>query len=340
MKKSTIGIITLEILLILSVIAHNVFDIGKPKNIEHYIEKELLDYQSASLNYTLKYTMPEGYEEFENSNEEIAITNADNSALFVANAMPLEHISVEDFFRIQSSVFDSASTDKPNITEETNDKTTVDDKTITKKCFKIENSSLNLYALVATIEFKDKDEFIGVVGNVPSLDYEKDFRTLINSIDFTKQTKDKERIFANKNELVKVTIPANWLRFERKKNYSFYSPGETMIIASIESNNTENFDPNTDFQLIAESLMSVEGVSVIKDKETNVINNKTITTSIFSLDGQDIYKIVSLVQFEGSNVYTMAVYETRTKNIDSTLKDIEKITNSIELNKNYVSQDK
>ena len=341
MKKSTLAIIILEILLILSIVAHNVFDIGKPKNIEHYIAKELTEYQSSSLNYTLKYTMPEGYEEFENSREEIAIASPDNSALFVANPMPLGYITVEDFFKVQSSVFEDNSPDTPNITEANSDETTVDNKKITRKYFKVESSYLDLYALVATIEFEGKDEFIGIVANVPSLDYEEDFNTFVNSIEFTKQTTDKERIFANENEPIKLTVPANWLRLERSNNYSFYNTTEKgQVLTIIQSNDNTDLDPMADFQSIVGILSGEEGVSVIKDAEALVVDDKTITTSVMGFPGQEYYNVVSLVQFEGSNVYTLVICEVYSSSVDNFLKDIEKVTSSIELNKNYVSQDK
>ena len=82
MKKSNITLIILEILLITTIICGTFLNGQPSKTIDTIVQKELKDNEIASLNYLLKYEMPEGYEDALNLYGEIAITSQDGNSNF------------------------------------------------------------------------------------------------------------------------------------------------------------------------------------------------------------------------------------------------------------------
>lgn len=330
MKKSTIGIIILEVILIIVVIGYNTFGIGQPKNIENVIQRELKGNEQASLNYLLKYEMPSGYEEAIDLTGEISIREQEGNSMFTAEPVLIEQLPMEQFFQSQEYLFSSAGT--YNIISEVS--TEEKDRTITKKIYEVSNDFVQLYALIGTIQFKDNpNEYIGIVGNSTSQDYEKDLDTLLNSINYTKQTIDKEKLYSNDLESVEITIPGNWRRLERAVPYSFYKQDENniaYIIASSMDKQQEDSQENYDY--LVESFTQEEGANLIEDRKVETVGNKTITNTTIEYEGTNTTTILTLIEFSNSNIYTIVRFDiVSEEGIDYIKSEIDSIINSIEL---------
>ena len=330
MKKSTIGIIILEVILIIVVIGYNTFGIGQPKNIENVIQRELKGNEQASLNYLLKYEMPSGYEEAIDLTGEISIREQEGNSMFTAEPVLIEQLPMEQFFQSQEYLFSSAGT--YNIISEVS--TEEKDRTITKKIYEVSNDFVQLYALIGTIQFKDNpNEYIGIVGNSTSQDYEKDLDTLLNSINYTKQTIDKEKLYSNDLESVEITIPSNWRRLERAVPYSFYKQDENniaYIIASSMDKQQEDSQENYDY--LVESFTQEEGANLIEDRKVETVGNKTITNTTIEYEGTNTTTILTLIEFSNSNIYTIVRFDiVSEEGIDYIKSEIDSIINSIEL---------
>ena len=330
MKKSTIGIIILEVILIIVVIGYNTFGIGQPKNIENVIQRELKGNEQASLNYLLKYEMPSGYEEAIDLTGEISIREQEGNSMFTAEPVLIEQLPMEQFFQSQEYLFSSAGT--YNIISEVS--TEEKDRTITKKIYEVSNDFVQLYALIGTIQFKDNpNEYIGIVGNSTSQDYEKDLDTLLNSINYTKQTIDKEKLYSNDLENVKITIPGNWKRLERAVPYSFYKQDENniaYIIASSMDKQQEDSQENYDY--LVESFTQEDGANLIEDRKAETVGNKTITNTTIEYEGTNTTTILTLIEFSNSNIYTIVRFDiVSEEGIDYIKPEIDSIINSIEL---------
>ena len=330
MKKSTIGIIILEVILIIVVIGYNTFGIGQPKNIENVIQRELKGNEQASLNYLLKYEMPSGYEEAIDLTGEISIREQEGNSMFTAEPVLIEQLPMEQFFQSQEYLFSSAGT--YNIISEVS--TEEKDRTITKKIYEVSNDFVQLYALIGTIQFKDNpNEYIGIVGNSTSQDYEKDLDTLLNSINYTKQTIDKEKLYSNDLESVEITIPGNWKRLERAVPYSFYKQDENniaYIIASSMDKQQEDSQENYDY--LVESFTQDESANLIEDRKAETVGNKTITNTTIEYEGTNTTTILTLIEFSNSNIYTIVRFDiVSEEGIDYIKSEIDSIINSIEL---------
>ena len=330
MKKSTIGIIILEVILIIVVIGYNTFGIGQPKNIENVIQRELKGSEYASLNYLLKYEMPSGYEEAIDLTGEISIREQEGNSMFTAEPVLIEQLPMEQFFQSQEYLFSSAGT--YNIISEVS--TEEKDRTITKKIYEVSNDFVQLYALIGTIQFKDNpNEYIGIVGNSTSQDYEKDLDTLLNSINYTKQTIDKEKLYSNDLESVEITIPGNWRRLERAVPYSFYKQDENniaYIIASSMDKQQEDSQENYDY--LVESFTQDESANLIEDRKVETVGNKTITNTTIEYEGTNTTTILTLIEFSNSNIYTIVRFDiVSEEGIDYIKPEIDSIINSIEL---------
>ena len=330
MKKSTIGIIILEVILIIVVIGYNTFGIGQPKNIENVIQRELKGNEQASLNYLLKYEMPSGYEEAIDLTGEISIREQEGNSMFTAEPVLIEQLPMEQFFQSQEYLFSSAGT--YNIISEVS--TEEKDRTITKKIYEVSNDFVQLYALIGTIQFKDNpNEYIGIVGNSTSQDYEKDLDTLLNSINYTKQTIDKEKLYSNDLESVEITIPGNWRRLERAVPYSFYKQDENniaYIIASSMDKQQEDSQENYDY--LVESFTQDESANLIEDRKVETVGNKTITNTTIEYEGTNTTTILTLIEFSNSNIYTIVRFDiVSEEGIDYIKPEIDSIINSIEL---------
>lgn len=331
MKKSTIGLILLELLLVGVVIGHNVFGIGLPKDVESVVMRELASNQLPSYNYTLKYEMPQNYEEATDLYGEICIGEAEGNAMFTAEQIKLSNTSIDDFFKSQETIFEG-SANLELVSENTQE---LEDKTITKKVYQVTNDLLDMYAFVATIDFKDNlDEFVGVIGNALSLDYEKDFDTLINSIQYTSQSIDTPRTFATESEPIKITIPANWKRFQKQVPYSFYKEDEQGIAyAVISSGSSDEEDPKQGYDMAKASFVEIEGANVVEDSKVEIIDGKTITTTIVEYPENHSTSYIVLVEYDNSHVFTAIRYEVLSQDgkADYIKEELDSITKSLKL---------
>lgn len=330
MKKSTIGIIILEVILVIVVIGYNTFGIGQPKNIENVIQRELKSNEQASLNYLLKYEMPSGYEEAIDLTGEISIREKEDNSMFTAEPVLIEQLPMEQFFQSQEYLFASSGT--YNIVSELS--TEEKDRTITKKIYEISNDFVQLYALVGTIQFKNNpNEYIGIVGNSISQEYEKDLDTLLSSINYTKQTIDKEKLYSNDLESIKITIPGNWRRLERAVPYSFYKRTEDNIAYIIASSmDKQQEDAQENYEYLVESFTQDENANLIEDRKVETIGNKTITNTTIEYEGTNTTTILTLIEFSNSNIYTIVRFDiVSEEGIDYIKPEIDSIINSIEL---------
>ncbi|WP_250278257.1 hypothetical protein [[Clostridium] colinum] len=333
MKKSKLALISLEILLIIVTVGYNVFGIGQPKNIENVIQRELKKDEMASLNYILKYKMPSNYEEVTDLYGEIAIREKENNCIFTSEIVPTDTLSPEDFFKSQEDIFTSAS----NFSVINEDTIDLEDRTINKKVYKISNDFMELYALVGTIEIKSNpNEFIGVVGNATSADFESDLDLLLNSIKYTKQTLNSERFFSDDIEKVSVVVPANWKKFKKDVPYSFFKEDENGIAYSVlNSGSKKDEDPKEGYDYIKNVFTEDENAVIIEDSKVETVDNKTITTTIVEYPENKVTTILTLVEFNNSDVFVAVRQEVVSENgIDYIKPELDAMVKSLKLKLN------
>ncbi len=326
MKKPVIAIIILEILLVIVTFTNSKLN---PQSIETLVEKELGKNQVASVNYILKYEMPEGYEIATNLYGEVDITTKDSSSVFSMDSLKKEMLTPEDFFAQQEQVFQYVSGYElvsENTVEENG-------KKYTKKVYKVSTGLTSFYAFFATIELKNNpDEYIAIIGNGSELSYEKDLDTLISTVDYTKQKVDKKRLFSSNLEKISVTMPASWKRLEKILPYSFYKQDENNVAYFIASSgDKEEQDPKEYFKMTKEYLNDVSEENVIVDDQVEKIANKTITTSIIKIDEYTTV-ILNLIEFKGSDIFVLTRSDIVSESgIDYIKPEIDEIIKSIKL---------
>ena len=330
MKKSTISIIFLEILLIIVTVGYNNFGIGQPKNIEHVITNELKGNEKPSLNYILKYEMPNNYIEDLGLQGEIAIINNKNTAMFTGDIIMTEDLTTEDFLKQQTDLF-SNLLDFSVVSEDTLE---LKDRTINKKVYKISNDFQTIFSFGATIEFKDKpSEFIGVLGNGVNSDSEKDLDLLLNSITYTNQTLDKEKIFSNDSESITVTMPPYWKKIKGEIPYNFYKKdGDNVVFSMISSGDKNYGDIHNEYDLAKESFLQDGVGTLIEDSKIDSLDDKTITTSIIKSPITDSTIFLILIEFNNSDIFTAVRYElSGDADINANKDDLDFIIKSIKL---------
>lgn len=326
MKKPDIAIIILEILLVIVTFANSIL---APKSIEQIVQKELVENQVASVNYTLKYKMPEGYEIATNLYGEVDITTKDNSSVFSMDSLKREILTPEEFITQQEQVFSYVS-DYELVSENTNEE---NGKKYTKKVYKVSTGLTSFYAFFATIEFKNNaDEYIAVIGNGSELSYEKDLDTLISTVDYTSQKTDTKRLFSSDLEKISITMLPNWKRLEKILPYSFYKQDENNVAYFVASSgDKKEQDAKEYFDMTKEYLNNVSEENVIVDDEVEKVGNKTITTSIMKVD-EHTTVILSLIEFKGSDTFVLTRTDIVSENgIDYIKPEIDEIIKSIKL---------
>ena len=332
MKKSKITLIILEILLIITVFCKPLFNALPSKSIDTIVQKELKENQVASLNYLLKYEIPEGYEEALNLYGEIAITNPDNTSTFTMDLLESDKTTQEQFFKSQEEIFEKSATFSL-LSEDTYKEK---NKTIYKKVYEINNNFSQFYAFVGAIEVKgNSKDFIGVIGTAESLDSSDDFEFLLSTTDYTKQKMNKAKLFSDELEFTTITVPGNWKRLERAVPYSFYKqdgPNMAYIIASSSNKNERN--PQEQYSYAKEAISSDPSADLKEDSIVKTIDNKTLTTSIIEFKDSYITTVLTLVEFNDADVFSLIRIDVVSENgLGYIQSEIDSVINSINLKK-------
>lgn len=305
MKKKQISLlIALEVLLIIVVVGYNVFHIGQPKDTAYIIEKELKPNESVSLNYLLKYEMPEGYKQAQDIQGELSIINEETQTIFSAQDVLKKELSIEDFFALQN--YEEQGLNATLVSENTEE---LEDKVINKKVYQISNDFINLYSFIGSIELKSNpEEFIGVLGNSQSLDAEKDFNMLLNSINYTSQTLADEKTFDDINENIVITTPPMWRRLG--DGYSFIKSTEDVKeYLLINSGNKNDEDIKAGYDMIKDSILQDNYFKLITDSNVTNLKNKTITTSVFQGEDKKFTTFIVMVEFNNSDIFAVFRYD-------------------------------
>ena len=329
MKKSNIVLITLEILLIIVVVCSSIFG-NTLKSIDAIVQKELGENELPSLNYLLKYQMPEGYEEAMNLYGEVALATPDGNSNFSIDILENEKMTSQQFFETQETIFEQ-SANYTVVSENTSDEK---DRKITKKIYDVSNDFTQFFALVGTIEIKNHpDQFIGVVGTATSQDTEETLDFLLSTTNYTKQKADEEKLFSSDLEDVTIISPPNWKRLERAVPYSFYKQDENNITYLIAStSNRKEEDPQESYEYAKTSLSSDPSATIIEDSTVQTVDNKTITTSIIEYSDSYATTIITLIEFKDSDTFTIVRTDVVSEDgIDYIKSDVDYIINSINL---------
>lgn len=326
MKKSNIILITLEILLILITSTYTKLN----TSIEAIVQKQLMKNEFASINYLLKYQMPEGFVDAVNLYSEVAIMTPDGNSKFLIDTLEIEKMSPEDFFNSQEHLF-NYSGEFTVISENTSD---LEDRIIRKKVYEITNDFLQFYALVGTIEVKNKpNEFIGVLGTSNLQECEENLDFLLSTTNYTNQTINEKRLFSSNLENVTITIPSNWKRLEKIFPYSFYKQDGnniTYFIASTGDKKEE--DAKEAFNSAIELSVNNLTANIIENAKVEKTLNKTITTSILEFEDTHSTRIITLIEFKGSNVFALVTTDIISENgIDYIKPEVDAMINSIKV---------
>lgn len=332
MKKSIITILVLEVLLIALVFSSiKITKIKQNTSVQTLVQKELKENEIASINYLLKYPKIDGYENVLELYGEAAIQTPNKEAMFSIDTINTEDIDIETFFKDQEEIFSSFA----NYEIVSEDTSTLDDRTIQKKIYHINADFYELYAMIGITQVKsESDKMIAVVGNVQSLDYEKDFDTLLTSTNYTKISLDDTRLFDSELENFNMSVLPNWKRLEKMIPFSFYKDDKsstTFLIAN--SGNISDTDPIEAFKSVTEAMLSEQTSNLIEDSKTETVGNKTITTSKIKYTDAPITTLISLVQFKDANTFVLVRSDISIKINPADIKteeDIKNILNSSE----------
>lgn len=330
MKKSNITLIILEILLITTIICGTFLNGQPSKTIDTIVQKELKDNEVASLNYLLKYEMPEGYEDALNLYGEIAITSQDGNSNFTMDILETEKINAEEFFKAQEEVFEQSATFTV-VSENTSDEK---GRKVNKKIYEINDDFSSFYAFIGTIEIKNHPkEFIGLIGTSASLDPESTFDDLLAKTNYTKQKLNDKKLFSSELENITIMTPPNWKRLERAVPYSFYKQDETNMASLIcSSANINEQNPQENYNYAKETLSSDPTANLTEDSKVETVDNKTITTSTIEYEGSHITTMLKLIEFKDSDIFSIVRIDVVSEDgIDYIKSDIDSIINSINL---------
>lgn len=327
MKKSTVGIILLELALVGVSVAHSYFGLWQPKNIENVITTELSSSQVASFNYLLKYELPDGYSDVPNVFGEIAIGNETGESMFIANIINTNEVSPEDFINEQEQVIAELG----QYSEVGEDFISENGRSITKKFYEVDNGFMVMQTMIATVVLdSNPNQFIAVIGNAISDEYIPDFESILQTVDFTTQTLDKPRLYSNENEVIEITMAPGWQRYAKEVPYSFCKQDD-MGVATLF---TMSFDKSVsgadeEYNTIKQNFVA-NGAEVVEEDIKTEDKNKTITTSIFK--SGDTISMFTLVDFKNKNYFALVQSDFSTQEEFDTLKpEVDTIINSIKL---------
>ncbi len=301
MKKTTVGIIILELALVGVTFSHNYLGIGQPKNIESVITRELSSSEVASFNYLLKYEMPEGYSDVPNVFGEIAVGNETGESMFIANIIKTKDTSPEEFMKEQEKVISELGEYKQVGEDTISDK----GRTINKKYYEVNNGFMTMQTMIATISLdSNPNQFIAAIGNAVSDVYKEDFEQILSTLEFTKQTLDKPRLYSNDNEVIELTVLPEWQRYAKEVPYSFCKQTETGIVTLF----TMSFDKNTtkpqdEYSRIKENFLS-NGATIVSEDEKRELEGKEITTTIYK--SKDTISMFVLIDFKDKKNFALA----------------------------------
>lgn len=261
MKKSKLGIILMEALLVVALILNSIF--GGARDIDSLAEKSLKDGQSISLNKTLAYKEPKGYKStwLEENRIEAFLLKDDKTSNFSIDMLNKQDASIEQFFNAQEKFLLEIG-EYEKILDKTEQK---DGANIVKRGYKVKKGALTLSFFVGAIDFsEDSDEYIAIIGSANEIDIigqindtkgmekgttfeegEKTFTSIIDSIELTKFTLDKNRTYFYENEGFEVTMPPNWKKLTGLEKYQFYKEDKDNFINLIMMS-VDNKDKNAD----------------------------------------------------------------------------------------------
>ena len=333
MKKSILSILILEILLIVLVFSSTkTTKIKENTSVQTLVQKELKENENASMNYLLKYPTIDGYEPVMELYGEAAIQTSNKEAMFSIDTINTKDIDIETFFKEQEEIFSSFG-NYELVSENTS---TLNDRTIQKKIYHINADLYELYAMIGIVEIKGvNDKVIAVVGNVQSLDYEKDFDTLLNSTNYTKISIDETRLFDSELENFTMSVLPNWKRLEKVIPFSFYKEDEnstTFLIAN--SANKADTEPMEAFKNVTEAMLSEQTASLVEDSKVETIKDKTITTSIIKYSDAPITTLISLVEFKDANTFVLVRSDISIKVNPSDIQTEEDLNNVLNSSEN------
>lgn len=328
-------LIVLEIILCL-VIGTN-YAMNLPQNIEEKLIKKLDENQFLSFNNTLIYEMPEGYEDRLNYNgvSEIAISSVDGNNRIMADFIDKNQFTPEEFITNQESFLIQSGIAELNDEYSTNE----NGRKVNKKVYEINQEMLYLNFYIATLELKEnKDSYIGIMGSGVNYESEEAFDRFVSSITLTGESINKPRIFSSEDETVQITMPANWKRFEKNTNYSFYKQDKNgFLYFYTKSYNKNELDPIDSFNATKHSIENnFEEAKIYKPEWTEDLKDKTITSIVYeyNLDGQIVYSYFSIIDFKNTNIFAMSNSDIAINGtFDNVSNELEEITKSITIKK-------
>lgn len=335
MKNKKTGIIFMEVLLLIVLLAGSIFGMGEPKDIDSLVEKALGD-KTVSTNKTFTYALPNGYiqsAELQKMVEGIALKE-DGTASFTMDVINYGHGSVEEFINSQENTLKSMGKYE-ELFSETEEKK---GEKITKKIYQIKSDMMTMLLLVGVIEFdKDNNSYIGVIGTAneftkkedgkddialgtPFDIAKKDFEQILSSVKLTDFPLSEKRVYSYPNEKFEITVPPYWERDDLEKKYSFYKEGKnglmSVTLASVVSNDEEK-SPEVRFEelkkMFLENTPNIKIYEPMYDKNVDGFleeyNDTTLNGIVYeyTIDGKKVYSVLALIKFKKEpNLYAVA----------------------------------
>lgn len=329
MKKTTLGIILLETILILVTFSYNILGIGAPKNIEFIVEKELSGGEVASFNYYLKYIMPSDFQDSLDSFTEIDISNPQTMTRFGADIETFENNTPEAF--INSMIENEADTSLEEVVNETVE---INGKIITKKIMfaKSDNPLIpSIYNFAGTIEDKNRpDEFIGVVGISFDEKEIETFNNFINSISFTKHKSDEITVYDNLISGFEVSLPNGFRKFKRTTQDTLFKlSGDNIAYAMIVSDDDKDTVPEEFYNLLKTNFPPE--YKIVEEDIITDFKDKTITKTKFEVVEQEVTIEINLVKFKNTNKSVLIRFDSGGKDRKIFEQDFNFILNNLKV---------
>lgn len=302
-------------------------------NVETILEQEVEKHETLSLNYILKYTLPDGFREGYDlqSAAEIVLVNEINQESIIGDVINKAEFSKEEFFLAHSDisdVFEGATIE--DLIDET---TSENGKIISNKLQLISTPEQSFYYTINTIEFDDSpDEYVGFTGVLNREDPNKLILDFIDTIQSTSIDLNSVRTFKPLETSPQVTLTEGWRKYTNSSEHLYFKYDELkymeMVVEPADEDATiENFFIETE-----EFLSVVPDMSLYLDYNYT-IDDRLITTKVYQMttDFSVFYECFTFIENPNDlrpiiismSIETLLSFEDLQAELDSIIKSIK-----------------
>ncbi|MFI3230272.1 MAG: hypothetical protein R3Y29_01805 [bacterium] len=273
-------------------------------NVEQILAEELTEEEIISLNYILKYKLPDNFREGYDlqSAAEIVLVNEIQQESIIGDLITSSEFSIEEFFMAHddiSDIFEGAEISV--ILDET---TKVDDKTITSKLQLVDSAEQAFYYTINTIVFDSHpDQYLGFTGVLNREDPHDLILEFIESVKHTSIDLNSIRTFKPTNESPQVTLTENWRKYTNSNAHIYFKYDELKYMEMVVETGEEGLTADEFFESTKEFLDVVPDMVLYAEDEYEV-EDRTITSKVYQMttDFSDFYEYFTFIEDPNSSI--------------------------------------